>query len=246
MTRWADWLRQVPGLAPLVRSTRRAVGHPLGAPRFAGSAAYWQQRYAEGGHSGAGSYGKFAVFKAEVLNGLFDELNLRSAIEFGCGDGNQLRLLTIADYLGVDVNPEAVARCRAAFAGVPGRRFVLLSSAHGGARAADGFDTYRGERADCALSLDVVYHLVEDAAFEAHMRLLFAAATRCVVIYSSDRDADAADGPHVRHRCFTEWVAQQAPQWRLLRRVPNAYPFAGDWRTGSFADFHIYEPRPAA
>ena len=240
MTRWADWLRQVPGLIPLVRGARRAVGRPPGASRFPGSAAYWQQRYAEGGHSGAGSYGKFARFKAEVLNGLFDELALGSAIEFGCGDGNQLRLLSIADYLGVDVSPEAVARCRAAFAGQPGRRFVLLAGADGGP------DTYRGERADCALSLDVIYHLVEDAAFEAHLRALFAAATRCVVIYSSDRDADAADGPHVRHRRFTGWVAAQAPQWRLLRHVPNAHPFAGDWRTGSFADFYVYVPRAAA
>ena len=244
MTRWADWLRQVPGLAPLVRSVRRT----LGASRFPGSAAYWQQRYAEGGDSGAGSYGKFARFKAEVLNGLFDELALGSAIEFGCGDGNQLRLLTVRDYLGVDISPDAVARCRAAFAGVPGRRFVPLAATDGGLGAPNAHDpdTYRGERADCALSLDVIYHLVEDAAFEAHLRLLFAAATRCVVIYSSDRDADAADGPHVRHRRFTEWVAAQAPRWRLLRHVPNAHPFTGDWRTGSFADFYVYVPRVAA
>ena len=235
MTRWVDWLRRVPGLAALVRGARRALGRPLGAARFPGSAAYWQRRYAEGGHSGAGSYGKFAVFKADVLNGLFDELSLGSAIEFGCGDGNQLRLLTVRDYLGVDISPDAVARCRTAFAGQPGRRFVLLAPD-------DGPDTYRGERADCALSLDVISHLVEDAAFEAHMRLLFAAATRCVVVYSSDRDADAADGPHVRHRRFTDWVAARAPQWRLLRRVPNAHPFTGDWRTGSFADFHVYVP----
>ena len=240
MTRWADWLRRVPGLAPLVRGARRAVGRPLGAVRFPGSAAYWRQRYAEGGDSGAGSYGKFALFKAEVLNGLFDELALASAIEFGCGDGNQLRLLTVRDYLGVDISPEAVARCRAAFDGQPGRRFALL--APGSGDGTGSADTYRGERADCALSLDVIYHLVEDAAFDAHMRMLFAAATRCVVIYSSDRDADAADGPHVRHRRFTGWVAAQAPQWRLLRHVPNAYPFAGDWRTGSFADFHVYAP----
>ena len=242
MTRWADWLRQVPGIAPLARAARRAVGQPFAGSRFPGSAAYWQTRYAAGGNSGVGSYGKFALFKADVLNGLFDELALGSAIEFGCGDGNQLRLLEIADYLGVDVSPEAVALCRAAFAGVPGRRFVLLATASN-APGADPAHTYRGECADCALSLDVIYHLVEDAAFDAHMRMLFAAATRCVIVYSSNRDRDVADGLHVRHRRFTDWVASHAPAWQLLRHVPNAHPDTGDWRTGSFADFYVYVPR---
>jgi hypothetical protein len=47
----------------------------------------------------------------------------------------------------------------------------------------------------------------------------------------------------VRHRRFTEWVAVNEPAWQLLRHVPNAYPFTGDWRSGSFADFYVYVPR---
>lgn len=225
-----QWLRAVPGLAPLVRRLRALRG-PVDAA-FPGSAEYWRQRYAAGGDSGAGSYGKFAVFKAQVLNALFVELQLRSVIEFGCGDGNQLKLLSIDDYLGVDISPQALRRCREAFAGMPKRRFVLAQD-------------YAGERAEGALSLDVIYHLVEDAAFDAYMRRLFAAAERCVVIYSSDREADAADGLHVRHRRFSEWVRIEQPGWRLLRHVPNAYPFRGDYRSGSFADFFIYVPRTA-
>ncbi len=228
---WDEWARRLPpGVQAALRSLRHAVGRRAGAARFPGSADYWRQRYAEGGDSGPGSYGKFAHFKAGVLNALFDEMALASAVEFGCGDGNQLRLLTIADYLGVDVSAEAIRRCREAFAGAAGRRFLL---------AAD----YRGQRADCSLSLDVIYHLVEDAAFETHLRQLFAAARRCVVIYSSNRNAEAGDGAHVRHRRFTDWVVSHEPAWQLLRHVPNAHPFKGDWRTGSFADFYIYVPR---
>lgn len=77
---------------------------------FSGTAAYWQTRYAAGGNSGADFYGKF---KARVLNTLFLEQGVTSAVEFGSGDGNQLKLLQIADYPGVGISPmrsPAVAR----------------------------------------------------------------------------------------------------------------------------------------
>jgi SAM-dependent methyltransferase len=228
--RIGGWLRRVPGLAALTRRLR-------GAAPFPGSAAYWQQRYAAGGDSGAGSYGKFALFKARVLNALFDEVGIESAIEFGCGDGNQLQLLAVREYVGVDVSVEAITLCRSRFAGVPGRRFLLAEEA-----AREG----TALRCDAALSLDVIYHLVEDVAFEGYMRRLFAAATRCVVVYSSNRNADEGDGAHVRHRRFTDWVDAHEPRWRLLRHVPNEHPYLGDWRTGSFADFYIYVPRDGA
>ena len=71
------------------------------------SVAYWEGRYRAGGNSGAGSYGRLATFKAGFVNG-FVELNaIRSAIEFGCGDGNQLSLLSVPRYTGVDVSPTA-------------------------------------------------------------------------------------------------------------------------------------------
>jgi hypothetical protein len=231
MTRATEWLRRVPGLIPLARRLRAVLGSGA-APPFAGSADYWRERYAKGGDSGAGSYGKFAEFKARVLNAWFREAGLSSAIEFGCGDGNQLKLLEVTDYLGVDVSPLAVARCRAAFAGLPGRRFVLA-------------DDYAGERAECAVSLDVIYHLVEDEAFDRYMRRLFAAATlRGHLFEQPDRQCNG--GAHVRHRRFTDWVTRHQPGWKLERHVPNEYPFRGDWRTGSFADFYIYLPAAAS
>lgn len=234
MSRVRDWLRGVPTLDRLVRRlrlARLAGAHGQPAVPFEGSADYWRRRYAEGGDSGAGSYGKFARFKAQMLNDLFAELEIRSVVEFGSGDGNQLALLAVPpQYLGIDVSAEAVALCRARFAGRPERRFATLSE-------------YDGEPADCALSLDVIYHLVEDEAFEAYMRRLFAAARRCVVVYSSNHAEDERrDGAHVRHRRFTDWIAAHEPGWSLWRQVPNAFPYRGDWRTGSFAEFYVFRP----
>lgn len=195
---------------------------------FPGSLAYWRWRYAAGRDSGAGSYGRFAEFKAEVLNATIEELGIESAIEFGCGDGNQLQLLQVPDYLGFDVSPLAIERCRARFHDAQGRRFATL-------------EAYAGEQADCALSLDVIYHLVEDTVYEDYMRRLFGAARRCVVIYSSDIDQLDSGAPHVRHRRFSDWVARHAAdKWTLLRRVPNRFPFHGDASEGSFAEFFIY------
>ena len=76
-----------------------SIGCVLGTPllfarfrRFEGSARYWDDRYARGGSSGDGSAGKFAAFKAEVLNGFVERHGVQSVIEFGSGDGGQLSL----------------------------------------------------------------------------------------------------------------------------------------------------------
>ena len=61
-------------LEPLAGSRRR-----LG---FRGSAAYWDARYRAGGNSGAGSYGRLAAFKAEVLNEFVRRRGIRSIVEF--------------------------------------------------------------------------------------------------------------------------------------------------------------------
>lgn len=211
---------------------RRWLRDRLGARPFPGSRRYWDQRYASGGTSGAGSSGKLAEFKAEVLNAFVRDNRVHSVIEHGCGDGNQLRLAAYPSYLGFDVSADAVALCRRLFAGDCSKSFRLASE-------------YRGERADLALSLDVVFHLVEDEVFEAYMKRLFASAERFVVVYSSDTDEWAeAVAAHVRHRRFTRWVEENAREWTLRARIPNRYPFRSEDPQGSsFADFFVYERR---
>lgn len=217
-------LRRIPMVGQVGRWARRRVQHW----RFRGSADFWESRYQTGGNSGAGSYGRFAEFKAEVLNAFVAERGVQSVIEFGCGDGNQLRLARYPHYSGYDISERAVASCIEAFEGDRTKRFRPMRA-------------YDGEQAELALSLDVVYHLVEDGVFAEYMRTLFGAATRFVIVYSSNATSIPNSAPHVRHRVFTEWVEANAPEWRLAKRVPNRYPFRGDHTTGSFADFYIFE-----
>lgn len=204
--------------------------HPFKKKRkaFTDSNSYWVDRYESGRNSGAGSYNQLAAFKAKIMNQLIREHPLESAIEYGCGDGNQLKQIDYPTYLGFDVSPKAIQLCKASFSGDPGKSFKLMSD-------------YEGERADLTISMDVIYHLVEDSVFEDYMARLFDSSNKVVVIYSSNTDNNAENtAAHVRHRKFTDWVDRHRPSWRLLRHIPNEHPYQGDTRTGSFADFYIY------
>jgi SAM-dependent methyltransferase len=209
---------------------------------FPGSASYWEHRYEEGGTSGEGSYGRLAEFKAEVLNGLVRELGIESVIEFGCGDGNQLRLARYPSYVGLDVSGSAVVLCKKRF-GCDGTKSFFLY---------DPFafmDNRALFTADAAFSLDVIYHLVEDSVFETYMHHLFGAARRFVVVYSTDFDQERPNY-HIRHRRFTAWQSQFHPEWTLARHIPNRYPpRAGDDQVTSAAEFFLFartRPGPAA
>jgi hypothetical protein len=219
----------------IIRTARQRCWRLLAGRRpaepFPGSASYWEKRYSSGGNSGVGSYEKFAEFKAEVLNAFVEANQVRTIIELGCGDGNQLRLARYPSYIGYDVSAAAVGKCRKLFDSDLSKSFRLMSE-------------YAGEIADLSLSLDVIYHLVEDDLFEQYMRTLFRASNRYVIVYSSDSDDDGRyQGTHIRHRKFTRWVSEHFPDWRLIEHLPNRFPYLGDYRTGSFAEFFIYEER---
>ena len=213
-----DLIRPLPGVRRLSLLRQQAA--------FRGSARYWERNYARGGTSGAGSYHALAQGKAAFLNDFVRSHEVASVIEFGCGDGNQLALADYPAYIGLDISRTAIEMCQRRFADDPAKSFFLYDGACFTDRA--GLFT-----AEAALSLDVIYHLTEDAVFEAYMTHLFAAATRFVIIYATNRE-QRGTAPHVRHRRFTPWVEASGPGWRLLRVTPG--PNSGPDR----ADFFIY------
>lgn len=94
------------------------------------------------------------------------------------------------------------------------------------------------------MSLDVIYHPVEDQVFNDHMEALFSAAHRFVIIYSSNYDEpeDQRTGADVRHRKFTDWVDENmAPSWKQVEFVANDFPFVpSDPDNTSLADFYVF------
>jgi hypothetical protein len=217
------FIKSVPVIGPSIAHLRKET--------FENSASYWDHRYKKGGNSGAGSYSRLAEFKAKILNEFVREHQVDSIIEFGSGDGAQLNLARYPNYTGVDISEKALEMCRAMFRDDPSKRFLHSSAVPAGTTA------------DLSLSLDVVYHLVEDSTFDAYMRQLFASAKRFVIVYSSDMELEWPY-KHVRHRKFTDWVAQNMPQWYLQSTVKNEYPWdAGNPQHTSFADFYFFALR---
>lgn len=196
---------------------------------FLNSQSYWDARYKAGGNSGIGSYNELADYKAETVNSFVARNNVRSIIEYGCGDGNQLSLATYPTYVGFDVSEEAVARCRKKFLHCSDMRFETL-------------DNYRGETAELTLSLDVIYHLVEDQVFTDYIERLFDSAEHFVIVYSSNTDENLAQqAEHVKHRRFSDWVTANRPEWKLKEYIQNKYPIDVFPEIGSWSDFFIFE-----
>jgi hypothetical protein len=192
--------------------------HALFLSKFPGSGSYWERRYLRGGNSGTGSYGAQAKFKAKIINAFVAAHDINSVIEFGCGDGNQLGLANYPHYVGYDVSETAISLCQELFSSDLTKEFRLMKN-------------YAGEMADLVLSLDVIYHLVEDRVFEDYMSILFNAAQNYTIVYSSNTDSRRwYQKPHVKHRKFTVWVLTNMPQWRQI-----------EFHKGLYADFYIFE-----
>ncbi|RBQ23399.1 hypothetical protein ALNOE001_09800 [Candidatus Methanobinarius endosymbioticus] len=145
-----------------------------------------------GKNSGEGSYNFLANFKAEVINEFISKNNIENVIEFGSGDGNQLSLSNYPNYIGFDVSESVVNKCIKKFK-EDTKKFLLL-------------DKYAGEKADLTLSLDVIYHLIEDNIFEEYMDRLFNASKKFVIIYSSNDNDLENIAAHVKHRKFTDYI----------------------------------------
>lgn len=191
---------------------------------FLKSENYWIKRYKRGYTSGTGSYDNLAMFKAEILNMFVKDKNINTIMEFGCGDGNQLKLAEYPSYIGFDVSPDAIEICKKNFENDKTKQFKLVKN-------------YNNEKAQLTLSLDVIYHLLEDSIYEKYMHKLFNSSEKYVIIYSSD--FEEKQDFHERRRKFSSWIESNMPQWKLIEKIQNKFPFTGT--SGSLSDFYIYE-----
>lgn len=217
-------IKRIPIVGSFITKTRKEVLSKV--KPFPGSENYWIRRYNAGKNSGEGSYNKLAEFKAETINNFVKDNHVATIMEYGCGDGNQLRLSKYPSYIGFDVSPKAIELCRDIFRHDNTKRFELMSA-------------YKGETAQLTLSLDVIYHLVEDRVYDSYMERLFNSSQRWVIIYSSDFDEEQKY--HEKRRRFSKWVKTNQPLWKLIRHIPNRFPYNAKIKEGSLSDFYIYE-----
>lgn len=219
--------------SPTLRKIADSILRPIKKSKFQGSEAYWEKRYSQGGNSGSGSYNRLAEFKAKVINDFLITHNIKTALEFGCGDGNNLSLINYPNYIGLDVSPSAIKLCIDKFSSDDTKSFYLYSSI--------AFqDQKRLFNADVTLSLDVIYHLIEDHIFHLYMTHLFQTSNRFVIIYS--RDFDDNGTVHEKNRKFSDWISSHQPNIKLIKFIQNPYPFdPHNPDLTSDANFYIYE-----
>jgi SAM-dependent methyltransferase len=192
------------------------------------STAYWTRRYLKGSNSGAGSYGRLAEFKAAFLNNFLTVHRIETLFDLGCGDGNQLSKIDPRNYVGFDISDNALARCRKRFADMSQFRFMQIAD----------IDTIE-QKSDLSISMDVVFHLIEDEIFSKYMERLMDSSSKYIILYASDWEG-AAPAPHVKHRWFSRWIALHRPEWIVTSRMANPFPFDSlDPDNSSFADFCV-------
>jgi len=177
---------------------------------FKNSEQYWIERYNSGGDSGYGSYGRHAEFKAKIINTFIKDNNVQTVIEFGCGDGNQLKYLELPSYIGYDISSKAIDNCNQIFKTDSSKSFRLIKD-------------YSPTAADLTLSLDVIYHLIEDEIFDSYMKRLFESSNKYVIIYAWDvyQPEENRKDAHVKHRLFSKWVKENKPQFTLQSYIPD-------------------------
>ncbi len=174
------------------------------------SAEYWRKRYETGGNSGAGSYGALADFKASALNRFIAKNNIESVIEYGCGDGNQLSLLEITRYIGLDVSSKAISNLREKYAEDSSKSFIEYDP--------DGIVEGGELIADLALSMDVILHLTEVARYEKYMRDLISSSRKYIGIFNTATEAQLEKmAQHNRFRDHRIWMKSHATNFIEVR-----------------------------
>lgn len=190
---------------------------------------YWETRYKSGGNSGAGSYGILAEYKAKIINDFINNNNIKSVVEFGCGDGNQLEKIICDNYVGYDVSDTIINRCKNKFKNDKTRQFYNYSE-------------YDNITFDLSLSLDVIFHLTENDVFENYMHNLFKSSNKYVIIYSSNGNLLIQSAVHFYDRNFTEWVKQNISNFTLFDKIKNIHQYNPQKPLDtSVSDFYIYK-----
>lgn len=185
----------------------------------------WEHRYLSGGNSGNGSYGELCDYKAKFINTFVNEKNIKSIIEFGSGDGNQMEHFEVDNYIGLDISEQVINTCKQKYKDIANKIFITYD---------EYYKQFNKNKYDLSISLDVIYHLVEDAVYEKYMDDLFNSTNKFVIIYSTNWK-EKYNGSHVYHRNFTKYIDIMFKNAKLIHHEPNKFP------SQSTAEFYIYE-----
>lgn len=88
-------------------------------------------------------------------------------------------------------------------------------------------------KSNLTLSLDVLYHILEEDLFIDYIKNLFNYSNNFVLIYSSNVKGIKLN--HIYTRKFTDYISNLFPNWQLIEKIDQKYP------KKSSADFYLYK-----
>ncbi|ADE72418.1 MULTISPECIES: class I SAM-dependent methyltransferase [Priestia] len=137
---------------------------------------YWEENYSNGGTSGKGSYGVLAQFKGDVINQFIKGKRIHKVIEFGCGDGNQLKYMNYPSYLGMDISPTSIDICSKMFGKDKTKSFLLYNPKY--------FINNGYFKSDLVVCLDVLYHITNEDDFWKTLDDIFSCKPFYIILYT--------------------------------------------------------------
>ena len=95
------------------------------------------------------------------------------------------------------------------------------------------------EKTDLLLSLDVIYHLIEDEVYDRYINNIVNHGSPNIIIYSANYESSDKFATHVRPRKFTE-NKTLSEKYNLVTIIKNKYP-STNHKKGSFSDWYIFK-----
>ncbi len=176
---------------------------------------YWEDRYSVGGTSGAGSYGILAEYKANVVNEYLEQWNINSVIEFGCGDGNQLKFMNYPKYLGLDIANSAIDKCGSIFKDDMNKSFLLYHPRH---FLNKGFFC-----ADLVVCMDVLYHITDEKDLLKTLQDIFSCSSRHVILYTNIVELKTEPNSHIKCWDTLQYLKKGFPNFKIEEIVEQRY-----------------------
>lgn len=161
---------------------------------------WWDEWYARGHTSGPGSRGFLAQYKADVLNEFVRSHSIQSAIEFGCGDGYNLALISYPEYIGLDISPTSVRMCEQQFKNDPTKQFMQYTPA--------SFVNKGFKAVDLVLCIDVLYHVLEEQDYVKTLDDIFSFDAPYVILYTTLNEKWNGGYSEIFHRDVLKYLAK--------------------------------------
>jgi len=179
-------------------------------PEYNFSFKYWENRYNSGGNSGNGSYGEGLKNKALLLNNLINKYDLKSISDVGCGECTLLPYLQgIRKYYGYDISPTVLSKISKNNQDGFSKEFILLTN------------NTKIVSSDLVLSLEVIFHQVNDDEYLDYMRKLVNSNGEYLLILTMNEGilkTNHIKNRHIKYRDISKFM--DSTNYSLVEKFP--------------------------